>query len=104
MQMNFIRLLTTASAACFASLSIPVHAGEYQGTCFFNAKKMPCSVSQNPYTMTMRWADGVTEAYSHQGNGVFIDERGGVWQSNLNAPRGIWLEHANGNSIGFVED
>ena len=47
--------------------------------------------------MTMRWADGVTETYSHQGNGVFIDERGGVWQSNLNAAKGIWLEHANGS-------
>ena len=35
------------------------------------------SVSQN-LTLTMRWADGVTETYVHQGDGVFTDKRGGI--------------------------
>ena len=52
----------------------------------------------------MRWADGVTETYVHQGNGIFTDKRGGVWKSNTNVKDGIFLNHNNGNQVGFVEN
>lgn len=52
----------------------------------------------------MRWADGVTETYVHQGNGIFTDKRGGIWTSNPNVKDGIFLIHKNGNQVGFVEN
>ncbi len=52
----------------------------------------------------MRWADGVTETYVHQGNGIFTDKRGGIWTSNPNVKDGILLNHKNGNQVGFVEN
>ena len=94
-------------AAVFAAvLSLPsaVKAADYKGTCYFNSKGMPCSVSQNPFTLTMRWSDGITETYSHQGKGLFIDGRGGVWRSHPGATWGILLRHKNGNSVGFIEN
>ena len=96
--------LPTAVFAAVLSLSTTAQAAEYQGTCYFNSKGMPCSVSQNPFTLTMRWSDGVTETYSHQGNGVFVDERGGIWKSHPDATKGILLLHTNGNSVGFIEN
>ena len=104
MSINLQRLMPTTVFVLVFLLAAPLKAAEYKGTCYFNAKKMPCSVSQNPFTLTMRWADGVTETYSHQGNGIFIDARGGIWTSNQNATQGIFLEHKNGNRIGFIED
>jgi hypothetical protein len=86
------------------SLVLSAQATEYKGTCHFNSLKMPCSVSQNPFTLTMRWADGVTETYVHQGNGIFTDKRGGIWTSNPNVKDGILLNHKNGNQVGFVEN
>ena len=101
---HFRKIVPTALCTAFLSLSTTAKAAEYRGTCYFNSKGMPCSVSQNPFTLTMRWADGVIETYSHQGNGLFIDERGGVWTSHPDATQGILLQHKNGNSIGFVEN
>jgi len=80
----------------------PASAGEYRGTCYFNSKSMPCTVSQNPFVMTMRWADGVTETYSHKSNGVFVDKRGGIWRPATNVSKGEFWEHKNGNTIGFI--
>ena len=53
--------------------------------------------------MTMIWSDGVTETYSNQGNGLFVDIRGGKW---MNTGRGanLLLEHKNGNKISFVQN
>ena len=99
------RLTSIAATTVFScSLVLSAQAAEYKGTCYFNSLKMPCSVSQNPFTLTMRWADGVTETYVHQGNGIFTDKRGGVWKSNTNVKDGIFLNHNNGNQVGFVEN
>ena len=76
-------------------------AAEYKGTCYFNDKSMSCRVIQNPFTKTMIWSDGVTESYSHQGNGTFVDERGGIWKTDPSNPN--FMEHSNGNRIGFYE-
>lgn len=81
----------------------PLKAGEYNGTCSFNDKNMPCKVISNPFTMTMKWSDGVTEIYAHQGNGVFTDARGGTWISDPSASESILIRHSNGNRIGFNE-
>ena len=97
----------TAFFAAVLSLSTTAQAAEYRGTCYFNSQKMPCSVSQNPFTLTMRWADGVTEMYVRHGSGnsiYYTDERGGIWTPNLNATHGIFLEHKNGNTVGFIEN
>ena len=98
------RFLPTTVFTIVLSLSASAMAAEYKGTCYFNTKRMPCSVSQNPFTLTMRWSDGVTETYSHQGNGVFIDARGGIWKNHPDATQGILLQHKNGNSVGFIEN
>ena len=73
-----------------------------KGLCSFNNKSMPCTVMQADNQMTMIWSDGVTETYSNQGNGLFIDIPGGKW---LNIGRGanLLLEHKNGNKITFVQ-
>lgn len=98
------------SASLFAAmlpLAPAARAAEYRGTCYFNAVKMPCSVTQNSFTLTMRWADGVTETYTRHGNDeniYYTDKRGGIWKPNLNINYGTFLKHANGNSIGFVEN
>ncbi|CAK24536.1 Hypothetical protein SynWH7803_2110 [Synechococcus sp. WH 7803] len=52
----------------------------------------------------MHWADGVTETYVHQGNGVFTDKNGGIWTSSTHNNDGILLKHKNGNSISFTEN
>ena len=104
MTLDLRTLLPTTLIAAVLSVSTSVIAAEHKGTCYFNSKGMPCSVSQNPFTLTMRWSDGVTETYSHQGDGVFIDARGGVWRSHPDATPGILLQHKNGNSVGFIEN
>ena len=99
--------LPTAFFAAILTLSTTAQAAEYRGTCYFNSQKMPCSVSQNPFTLTMRWADGVTETYVRRGSGnsiYYTDERGGIWKPNLNATHGIFLERKNGNTVGFIEN
>ena len=85
-------------------LGIHRPSAEYKGTCSFNSLTMPCLVSQNPFTLTMRWADGVTETYVHQGNGVFTDKNGGIWTSSTHNNDGILLKQKNGNSISFTEN
>lgn len=72
-----------------------------KGACTFNQKTMACTVMRTKDRMTMIWSDGVTETYSDQGNGIFIDIRGGKW---INKARGsnLLLEHKNGNTITFV--
>ena len=99
---RFILMTATTVASC--SLVLAAQAAEYNGTCYFNSLKMACSVSQNPFTLTMRWADGLTETYVHHGDGVFTDKRGGIWTSDTNVQDGIFLKHKNGNQIGFVEN
>ena len=98
------KFLPTALFVVVLSLLSTAKAAEYKGTCYFNSKGMPCSVSHNPFTLTMHWSDGVTETYSHQGDGVFIDARGGVWKSHPDAKWGLLLQHKNGNSVGFIEN
>ena len=51
-------------------------------------KQIPCFASQNPFTLTMRWADGVKETYNHHDHGIFIDARDGIWTCNQNATQG----------------
>ena len=72
-----------------------------KGACTFNEKTMACTVMRTKDRMTMIWSDGVTETYSDQGDGIFIDIRGGKW---INKARGsnLLLEHKNGNTITFV--
>ena len=72
-----------------------------KGACSFNEKTMACTVMRTNDRMTMIWSDGVTETYSDQGDGIFIDIRGGKW---INKARGsnLLLEHKNGNTITFV--
>ena len=97
------RLLPIAAATISASLvtAAPSQAREYRGTCYFNQVSMPCTVQQNLYTKTMIWQDGVIETYTHQGNGIFIDKRGGVWRPDPMNPN--YMVHNNGNRIGFYE-
>ena len=100
--MKLSSLATSISVFIFGFTSANfAQAAEYKGTCYFNKKSMPCRVIQNPFTKTMIWSDGVTESYSHQGNGIFIDARGGVWQTDPSNPN--FMEHSNGNRIGFNE-
>ena len=98
---NFIAV----AALCLGSIALTpsVSAREYRGTCYFNSTSMTCTVNQNPFVMTMRWADGVTEVYSHKGNGVFVDKRGGIWRPDSTLRKGQFWKHQNGNQIGFVE-
>lgn len=72
-----------------------------KGACTFNEKTMACTVMRTEDRMTMIWSDGVTETYSDQGDGIFVDIRGGKW---INKARGsnLLLEHNNGNTITFV--
>ena len=100
--MKFFTHLTSA-VILTASILIasPVFSAEYKGTCYFNKKAMPCKVRQNPYTKTMIWEDGVVEVYVHQGKGVFVDKRGGIWRPDPMNPR--YMVHDNGNRIGFYE-
>ena len=86
------------------TLASTAQAAEYKGTCSFNSLTMPCLVSQNPFTLTMHWADGVTDTYVHQGNGVFTDKNGGIWTSSTHNNDGILLKHKNGNAISFTEN
>ena len=74
-----------------------------KGLCSFNSKSMPCTVMQADNQMTMIWSDGVTETYSNQGNGLFIDIRGGKWM-NTGGGSDLLLEHKNGNRISFVQN
>ena len=107
MRLTMLKLVPTALFAVALSLASSARAAEYRGTCYFNSVKMPCSVSQNPFTLTMRWADGVTETYVRHGSGeniYYADKRGGIWRPNLNAKYGLFLKHKNGNSIGFIEN
>lgn len=98
------KFLLTVMTLIPATLASTAQAAEYKGTCSFNSLTMPCLVSQNPFTLTMRWADGVTETYVHQGNGVFTDKNGGIWTSSTHNKDGILLKHKNGNSISFTEN
>ena len=99
--------LAIAALAIGSSLivSAPVKAVEYKGICYFNDMSMQCTVRQNPFTMTMIWADGVVEVYSHQfsdqGDGFFVDKRGGIWRPDPTDER--FMVHKNGNRIGFYE-
>lgn len=97
------KFLLTVMTLIPTTLASTAQAAEYKGTCSFNSLTMPCLVSQNPFTLTMRWADGVTETYVHQGNGVFTDKNGGIWTSSTHNNDGILLKHKNGNSISFTE-
>lgn len=107
MRLNILKFVPAAVLSVVMPLAPSVKAAEYKGTCYFNSVNMPCSVSQNPYTLTMRWADGVTETYVRHDNGeniYYTDKRGGVWRPNPNVNHGLFLKHENGNSIGFVEN
>ena len=107
MRFGIQKFVPTALIAVVLPLASAAKAAEYIGTCYFNSVNMPCSVSQNAFTLTMRWSDGVTETYARHGNGkniYYTDKRGGIWRPNPNVPYGIWLEHKNGNSVGFVEN
>ena len=88
------KFLPTALSAAVLSLLSTAKWAEYKGTCYFNSRGMPCSVSHNPFTLTMHWSDGVTETYSHQGD-VFLqvtDLRGGkkVIYAEPSAPSLLW--------------
>lgn len=96
------KFLLTVMTLIPTTLASTAQAAEYKGTCSFNSLTMPCLVSQNPFTLTMRWADGVTETYVHQGNGVFTDKNGGIWTSSTHNNDGILLKHKNGNAISFT--
>lgn len=73
----------------------------HKGACTFNEKTMACTVMRTKDRMTMIWSDGVTETYSDQGNGLFIDIRGGKW-TNKGRGSNLLLEHKNGNTIKFA--
>ena len=107
MTFDIRKLLPISLFAIFLSLSTIAKAAEYRGTCYFNSLKMACSVSQNPFTLTMRWADGVTETYVRHGRGnatYYTDQRGGIWTSKPKVTHGLFLEHNNVNSLGFIEN
>ena len=72
MSINLQRLMPTTVFVLVFLLAAPLKAAEYKGTCYFNAKKMPCSVSQNPFTLTMRWADGAKETYAIRETGYSL--------------------------------
>ena len=102
-ELHFEKFLLAIITLISTTLASTAQAAEYKGTCSFNSITMPCSVSQNPFTLTMRWADDVTETYVHQGNGVLTDKNGGIWASSIHNNDGIFLKHKNGNSISSIE-
>ena len=82
----------------------PAQAVPYPARCQFNNQRpMACTVSSNPFTWRIQWADGVSEAYVRRytpDTNTLVDERGGVWnrQSNDTGKQEV-LTHANGNRI-----
>ena len=80
----------------------PFNAETHAATCYFNGATAPCTVSQSPFTMSIRWEDGVHETYSHQGSGTYVDEREGVWRPIPSNGDGQFWSHKNGNTLGFV--
>ena len=72
-----------------------------KGACTFNDNTMACTVMRTKNQMIMIWSDGVTETYSDQGDGIFVDVRGGRWTDKARGAN-LLLEHKNGNTISFV--
>ena len=100
-------LFTIAAAAAVVGIATylePAGAVPYPAECQFNHQQpMACTVSSNPFTWRIDWADGVSESYvrHHTPNtNTLVDERGGVWnrQSNGMGQQEV-LTHANGNRI-----
>ena len=102
--MKNIILAAVATAALTAGFAPQAQAATYQATCQFNNQApMGCVVtSGTDYHQAIRWADGVTEVYSGDGNGNFRDARGGIWATTWNEHQGtVRMEHANGNVIRY---
>ena len=98
---SHMKFIAAIAATTLIISTTPAIAVEYKGICYFNNTSMQCTVRQNPYTMTMIWADGIVEIYSYQGDGIFVDKRGGIWRRDPNNER--YMVHKNGNRIGFYE-
>ena len=84
------------------SLASTAHASDIQGTCFFNTRTMPCTVSKDPYTLNLLWLDGRTTQYRLDNEtGLFLDQENGVWDVSHDQSRGLFLQHSDGNAVGF---
>ena len=79
-------------------------ANDLSGTCFVNTKTMPCTVSTNPYTLNVLWRDGTTTQYRlNNETGTFVGPGNGVWNVAHDESRGLFLQHQNGNAVGFMK-
>ena len=100
---NLITIAAAASVVGTAAYLEPAGAVHTPPNAFNQQQSMACTVSSNPFTWRIDWADGVSETYvrHHTPNtNTLVDERGGVWnrQSNGMGQQEV-LTHANGNRI-----
>ena len=101
---NLITIAAAAAVVGVATYLEPAGAVPYPAQCQFNRQQpLACTVSSNPFTWRIDWADGVSETYVRHHtptSNTLVDERGGVWNLQSNGMgRQEVLTHANGNRI-----
>jgi len=96
-------LLVLAVVALTQVVASTAQANDLSGTCYVNTRTMPCTVSTYPYTLNVMWKDGSTTRYRlNNETGAFVGPRNGMWNVAHDESRGLFLQHQNGNAVGFM--
>jgi len=96
-------LLVLAVVALTQVVASTAQANDLSGTCYVNTRTMPCTVSTYPYTLNVMWKDGSTTRYRlNNETGTFVGPRNGMWNVAHDESRGLFLQHQNGNAVGFM--
>ena len=100
---NLITIAAAAAVVGTAAYLEPAGAVPYPAQCQFNQQQsMACTVSSNPFTWRIDWADGVSETYvrHHTPNtNTLVDELRRRLESVEWMGQQEVLTHANGNRI-----
>tara|TARA_B100000925_G_scaffold44235_1_gene28874 strand:- start:109 stop:423 length:315 start_codon:yes stop_codon:yes gene_type:complete len=97
-------LLVLAVVAITQVVASTAQANDLSVTCFVNTRTMPCTVSTDPYTLNVMWKDGSTTRYRlNNETGTFVGPKNGMWNVAHDESRGLFLQHQNGNAVGFMK-
>ena len=97
-------LLVLVVLAAASAVGAAGRAHHIRGICFFNQQSMPCSVSEDPYTLKLLRVDGRTERFAYvEAEDSFVGPQDDFWHVSHDQSRGVFLQDQDGDAVGFVE-
>ena len=96
---------TAVASMLVALVQAPaVLAESWSGICFFNQDTMPCQIGSDPYELHVHRVDGSSARFRFNAStDSFAGPENGIWTVSHDPIRGLYLQHQDGDAVGFMQ-